>query len=277
MSYLSIMRALGGQPVSELLNRVKASIRKNPGDADLRAQLFQLLVITGDWDKACDQLTLSAEMNAQAQPLAVAYGGAIRAEQEREAVFRGETIPAVLARPPAWMAMLIEALKTPDEEQAAGLRAVAMETAPGSIGQLDIDGQDNTLSFEWICDGDGRIGPVCELIVNGRYGWVPFESIASIRFIAPQGLTDLVWAQVEVDMQDKRQYTGLMPVRYPAPAGSSYARLDDAANLSHRTEWQYCSEQVYFGIGQKMWMTANSEQAILDVRRVVFNHEAKNG
>lgn len=277
MSYSSMMQALDGQSVNELLDRVRASIRKNPGGADLRAQLFQLLVITGDWDKAFDQLTLSAEMNAQAQPLAVAYGGAIRAEQEREAVFRGEKIPAVLAEPPAWMAMLIEALKTQNEEQAGSMRAFAMETAPASTGELEIDGQDHALPFEWICDGDGRIGPVCELIVNGRYGWVPFESIASIRFIVPQGLTDLVWAQVEVSMQDKRQYTGLLPVRYPAPADSSYARLDDAANLSRRTEWQACSEQVYFGIGQKMWMTANSEQAILDVRRVVFNHEARNG
>src|SRR5690606_19882407 len=153
----------------------------NPGDADLRAQLFQLLVITGDWDKAFDQLTLSAEMNAQAQPLAVAYGGAIRAEQEREAVFRGEKIPAVLAEPPAWMAMLIEALKIQNEERAGSMRAFAMETAPASTGELEIDGQDHAWPFEWICDGDGRIGPVCELIVNGRYGWVPFESIASIR------------------------------------------------------------------------------------------------
>lgn len=275
MSYLSMIQALDGQPVSELLNRVRASIRKKPGDADLRAQLFQLLVIIGAWDKAFEQLTLSAEMNAQAQPLAVAYGGAIRAEQEREAVFRGEKIPAVLAAPPAWMVMLIEALKTQDEEQAAGMRAFAMETAPAIAGHLEAEGQDNALLFEWICDGDGRIGPVCELIVNGRYGWVPFEAIASIRFMAPQGLTDLVWAQVEVDMRDKRQYTGLMPVRYPAPAASSYAELDDAANLSRRTEWQAWSEQVYFGIGQKMWMTADSEQAILDVRGVVFNHEAK--
>ena len=31
--------------------------------------------------------------------------------------------------------------------------------------------------FEWIADGDTRLGPVLEAIVNGRYYWIPFDRI----------------------------------------------------------------------------------------------------
>ncbi|WKU19520.1 type VI secretion system accessory protein TagJ [Advenella alkanexedens] len=273
MSQIFMLRSFDNQALNELVDGVKAAIRKKPSDADLRAQLFQLLAVQGAWDKAFEQLTLSAEMNAQAQPLAVVYGGAIRAEQERQAVFNGEKTPAVLAEPPAWMAMLIEALKTPDAIQAAQLRALAMENAPAIAGQLELNGQDQALAFEWLCDGDGRLGPVCELIVNGRYGWFPFGQIARIGLIAPQGLTDLLWAQAEIELHDGRSYAGLIPVRYPAPSGKSYAMLDDAANLARRTAWQPLSENVYAGVGQKMWLLPDSEQAILDVHSVRFDRQ----
>lgn len=270
MSQITMLRSLDHQSLAGLVDSVKAAIRKKPANADLRAQLFQLLAVQGAWDKAFEQLKLSSEMNAQAQPLAVVYGGAIRAEQERQAVFNGEKTPAVLAEPPAWMALQIEALKTPDETQAANFRALAMEKAPAIAGQLETNGQEQPLAFAWLCDGDGRLGPVCELIVNGRYGWVPFEQIAQIAFIAPQGLTDLLWAQADIALHDGRNYAGLIPVRYPAPAGKTYAMLDDAANLARRTEWQPLSENDYAGIGQKMWLLPDSEQAILDVRSARF-------
>jgi hypothetical protein len=53
-------------------------------------------------------------------------------------------------------------------------------------------------------DGDARLGPVCETIVNGRYFWLPFNAIAEIRFQAPASVTDLVWRHALVRLTTVR-------------------------------------------------------------------------
>lgn len=270
-----IIKALDGKSVDEQLDQVKAQIRKKPADADLRARLFQLLAVKGLWDKAFEQLKLSSEMNAQAQPVAVLYTGAITAEQEREAVFRGEKTPAVFEQPPEWMAMLLEALRS-DAETAHALREQALEVAPAISGTIVVNAQEQGLAFEWLCDGDSRLGPVCEVIANGRYGWVPLDMIQSLRLIPPEGLTDLIWVQAEITLVSGRSQIGLIPARYPAPIDKNYADLDDASNLSRRTDWQQIGQDIYFGTGQKMWMSDAGEYALLDMRSITFHHGQLN-
>src|SRR5690606_24725426 len=138
---------------------------------------------------AFEQLKLSSEMNAQAQPVAVLYTGAITAEQEREAVFRGEKTPAVFEQPPEWMAMLLEALRS-DAETAHALREQALEAAPAISGTVLVYGEERGQPFEWLCNGDSRLGPVCDVIANGRYCWVPMDMIQSLGLIRPEGLSD---------------------------------------------------------------------------------------
>src|SRR5690606_26750371 len=270
MDMTGIIKALDGKSVDEQLDQVKAQIRKKPADADVRARLFQLLAVKGQWEKAFEQLKLSSEMNAQAQPVAVLYTGAITAEQEREAVFRGEKTPAVFEQPPDWMALRLEALRS-DAETGQALRG-----AGRGSGTVVINGQEQGQPFEWMCDGDSRLGPVCEVIANGRYGWVPMDMIQSLRLIAPEGLTDLIWVQAEITLVSGRSQIALIPARYPAPADKNYADLDDASNLSRRTDWQQISEDIYFGTGQKMWMTDAGEYALLDMRSVTFHHGQLN-
>src|SRR5690606_23851244 len=148
MNMTGIIKALDGKSVDEQLDQVKAQIRKKPADADLRARLFQLLAVKGQWEKAFEQLKLSSEMNAQAQPLAVLYTGAITAEQEREAVFRGEETPPVFGQPREWMAMLLEAVGS-DAETGQALREQALESAPAVSGTVVINGQEQGQPFEW--------------------------------------------------------------------------------------------------------------------------------
>ncbi len=45
------------------MDTVAARIRRQPGDADLRAQLFQLLAVQGEWERAAEQLKLCAELS----------------------------------------------------------------------------------------------------------------------------------------------------------------------------------------------------------------------
>jgi hypothetical protein len=72
-------------------------------------------------------------------------------------------------------------------------------------------------------DGDARLGPVCETIVNGRYFWLPFSAIAEIRFQAPASVTDLVWRHALVRLTDGTEQVCQIPARYPFAADASDA------------------------------------------------------
>ncbi|MBV7483528.1 type VI secretion system accessory protein TagJ [Bordetella sp. BOR01] len=258
--------ALRESSLSQHLDTVQAQIRRQPADADLRAQLFQLMVVQGDWSRAAEQLKLCAQLNSQAQPMAVVYEHAIAAERQRESVLAGQGEPAYFGAPPDWFADMVQALHldAADPAQAAELRARAYDAAQVRGGRLEADAA--PAAFEWISDGDSRLGPVFEFLSGGRYGWLPFSALRAVRLLVPEGLCDVVWAQAEITLQDGATQHGLVPARYPAPVGTALADLADGAKLGRMTDWQPLHGDTYAGVGQKMWITDQGEYALLDVR-----------
>src|SRR3546814_16887084 len=109
--------ALRENSLSQHLTSVQAQIRRQPADADLRAQLFQLMAVQGDWNRASEQLKLCAQLNAQAQPMAVVYEQAIAAERQRESLMGGQGEPAYFCAPPDRLANLVPALSRPERRR----------------------------------------------------------------------------------------------------------------------------------------------------------------
>ncbi len=250
------------------LDELQAQVRRRPADADLRAQLFQLLAAQGDWTRAAEQLNVCGHLDAQARPMQVLYASAIAAEREREAVLAGQGEPALLGDPDDWLRSLISALRLDGAApaQAADLRAQALHDAPARPGFLVQAGQDAAQAFRWICDGDSRLGPVFEFLAGGRYVWLPFAAIKRVRLLGPEGLCDLVWAQAEIELDDGRVQQGLVPARYPAAPGERMADLPDVAKLGRMTDWRALHGDSYAGVGQKLWLTDAAEFGLLDVR-----------
>jgi len=260
--------ALRESSLSQHLGTIQGQIRRQPADADLRAQLFQLMAVQGDWNRASEQLRLCAQLNAQAQPMAMLYEQAIAAERHRESVLAGHAQPVSFGAPPEWFDDLARALSfdAGDPAQAAELRSRAYEAAQARAGRLEGADDAAPADFAWISDGDNRLGPVFEFISGGRYGWLPFSALRSVRLLAPEGLCDVVWAQAEITLDDGRTQHGLVPARYPAPAGQALADLADGIKLGRMTDWQALHGDMYAGVGQKMWVTDQGEYALLDVR-----------
>jgi type VI secretion system protein ImpE len=173
-------------------------------------------------------------------------------------------MPMALGEPEEWFAPLLQSLVVAAEghkAQAAQLRQQAFEGAPATPGTL------NGKPFEWIADGDARLGPCLELIVSGRYYWVPFQRIRSIEIEAPADLRDFVWTPANLTWVNGGEAVALIPTRYPG----SEAAEDPALRLARRTEWLEQSEQTYFGLGQRAFITDVAETALLDVRRIDIN------
>lgn len=250
------------------LAALQQQVRANAADVRLRIFLFQLLAVLGQWQRALDQLKVCGELDAGALAMVNTYAPALQCEAVREAVFDGRALPHVFGPPAAWVAQLAQALQLQAQGhpgQASAARAAALEQAPASCGSLD--GQ----HFEWIADADSRLGPVLEVVINGRYGWLPFAHVGELVMEPVSDLRDLVWAPAQLSFANGAQTVALIPARYAGTAASA----DGALQLARRTDWLELGagrEPVqYRGLGQRMLATDAAETGLLEARHLVID------
>src|SRR5262245_28750585 len=85
--------------LSGCLAQLQSDVRRQPAVGKLRVFLAQLLMVTGDWDRALNQLSVAAELDAGALPMLHAYSAAIQCERLRAQVFSGQRSPLVFGEP----------------------------------------------------------------------------------------------------------------------------------------------------------------------------------
>lgn len=246
------------------LTALQDKVRAEPAEAKLRIFLFQLLCVLGDWKRAINQLKLSGEMDPLALMMAQTYREGIICEVYREKVFKGEKEPMVFGEPDPWLALLIEAQKMLAQgkpAEAAALREQAFEQAPGSSGTV------NGTAFEWIADADMRMGPVLEIVINGRYFWLPFAQVSKLSIEEPADLRDAVWTAATVTLRNGGEVVALIPTRYAGTPENG----GDAEKLSRATNWIDAGGETFVGVGQRLFATDQDDVALLDVRELVFD------
>ncbi|EPX2174675.1 TPA: type VI secretion system accessory protein TagJ [Serratia marcescens] len=271
----SLASMLQGQSIGAAITAIENEIKGKPADADLRAALVQLLCLSGNWMRANAQLKSWQALKPIAQPTTLLLMQSVNAELQRQAVFAGTAAPALLRQDQPWLKLMVQALHQDAQgaaEQAQALRDEALEAAPAGAGRLTLaeGDQERQLSFDWLTDGDGRLGPVCELALNGVYYWLPFADIAAIQFQAPQSAIDLVWSHALVRLTDGREQVCQLPARYPLAEGS-----DDALLLGKRTEWQPLGDGTHYaGLGLKTWLSESDEFPLHSLRQLSFDASA---
>ncbi len=238
-------------------------VKRAPNDQQGRMFLFQLMCVSGEWDKAAIQLRALAQISAEAQMLAMAYGQAIEAEKLRAQVFAGTAQPALLVSSSAWAGDLVGALAALTQgrlDDAETLRDQAFDAAPDTPGELD------GVAFDWLADGDARFGPAIEAIIAGQWGLVPFDAIEKITSEGPKDLRDIVWYPVQLGFKTGQSVAALLPARYPGSETST----NNAIRLARATDWiDQPSGQA--GAGQHEWsLSDGSDVGILSLRNLVF-------
>ena len=244
------------------LSELQQQVRKEPANSKHRIFLFQLQAVLGQWAKALNQLNALAEMDARTLAMAQTYRQALQCEALRAEVFGGQRTPLIFGDPPPWLALLLEALRLTAQGQVAQsqtLRNQLFEAAAPAV-----PGQINGEPFAWIADADPRLGPVLEIIVNGRYYWAPFQHIRRIELEPPVDLRDLVWMPAQFTWANGGASVGLIPTRY---VGSETAG-DNAIRMARKTEWLDCGSDLYCGLGQRMLATDAGEYPLLEVRSI---------
>ncbi|MGF6189289.1 type VI secretion system accessory protein TagJ [Serratia sp. 2723] len=272
----SLASLLQGNTISDTITQMEATIKAHPTDADLRAALVQLLCLMGNWQRAKIRLTAWQTLKPIAQPTTLLLMQSVEAELQRQAVFAGHATPMWLNSEESWMTQMLQALQHDlrgETGKAETVRDRALETATASSGQITVAAgeEQKTETFSWLMDGDGRLGPICELALNGGYYWLPFTAIADIQFQPPQSVCDLVWSHALVRLADGREQVCQLPVRYPLLADS-----DDALLLGRRTEWHPLGDSPHYaGSGLKTWLGDDAEFPLLNLRQLSFDRGSR--
>lgn len=239
-----------------------AAVRSSPQAIEPRMALFQLACVVGQWDRARAQLDTMAQLDAELLLLSRIYGRLIDAEAMRRRVFAGSEQPVALGEPPAWLAMMAQALQLDERGEAAAARELRQRgrqdaaARPGTIG---------TDAFAWIMDADPRLGPTLEVIIEGQYRWLPLDALEELRAEAPKAMRDLVWQPVALRLAGGSELAAFVPTRYPG----SELEDDDAVRLAKETRWiEKDGEQ--WGFGQRLLATDGGDHAFLDIRALRF-------
>ncbi|HUR46980.1 MAG TPA: type VI secretion system accessory protein TagJ [Candidatus Saccharimonadales bacterium] len=256
-----------GKP-DEALIELQNEIRAKPEDPKLRIFLFQLHCALGNWPKALLQLQVIAGIDPDTTMLAQIFQPVINCEALRDGVFHGKLTPLIFGEPLEWVGLLVKAsqhISRGEFAAAADLRNRAFEAAPSTPGT--IDGK----PFAWIADADSRLGPMLELIMEGKYYWVPFCRIRRIAMAAPTDLRDLVWVPAQIVWTNGGEASGHIPTRYSRSESSK----DGAVRLARKTEWQEMPEETFIGSGQRILATDEGEHALLQCRLIDFAETAQ--
>jgi type VI secretion system protein ImpE len=260
---MSAEKLLQQGELNAALAALTGQVKANPSDAGHRVFLFQLLAVLGQWDRARTQLELAGELDSTVAPMVQAYRDVINCELHRQAVFAGKSRPIIFGEPEQWVALLAEAQQSfanGDMQSFSSLSAQAFEQAPTCSGKI------NNEAFAWLADADQRLGPVLEVIFNGQYYWVPMSRVRSLQMEEPADLRDLVWQPAEITWTNGGKLVAMLPSRYPRSEGVAESDL-----LARSTDWVQHGDDVFEGVGQKMFTTDQSDYSFLQVRSIEFD------
>ena len=252
------------------LDALKGEVRRAPRDPRLRTFLFQMFCVFGEWDRALAQLTVAAELDPLAIPMAETYRTLIRCEGVRAGVFEGRRTPTLFGHPLPWVPLLVEAnrvLAAGSPAAAARLRDDAFEAADAVPGTLD------GTPFDWIADADPRLGPVLEAVLDGTYYWIPMQHVSRLKVEPPADLRDQVWLPAEFTWTNGGTAIGFIPTRYPGSA----AAADPLLAVGRRTEWAAQGDPDdgwALGLGQRMFTTGEADIALMDLRDLTLGAAA---
>ncbi|MFN8652428.1 MAG: type VI secretion system accessory protein TagJ [Gemmatimonadales bacterium] len=220
--------------LAEAIESLGVELRSNPGDAQRRAFLFELLCFAGEYDRAEKHLDVLAGAGEKAAMGALVYRSALHAERTRRRMWQEGSYPR------------------------------HKEALPALTGTV------NGKPFTSLTDADPRIGPRLEIFAAGQYSWLPLASVASVRMGPPQKLRDLLWAPAKLLTAPGYQGLDLGEVLLPVLAPRSDESDDPNVRLGRATEWVRWDDGVEAPLGQKVLLVDGEEMPILELRELVI-------
>jgi type VI secretion system protein ImpE len=222
----------------EAIKALGEELRSNPLDAKRRTFLFELLLFSGEYDRAEKQLDLLAGVNADAAAGTLLYRSALHAERTRQSMFANRETPPSR------------------EDEAYG-------------------GTWNGKQFSEIVDSDPRIGANLETFIAGCYTWIPIHYLRRIEIEPAINLRDLVWARARVETSSDFRLQELGEVLIPVLCPLSWRHLDESVQLGRESAWEANENVGEIPFGAKMMVIDGVDVPLLEIRSVIWSAPEK--
>lgn len=254
---MTAREALGDGRLADALALQSDAVAATPADPVARLFLFELLVLSGNLDSAADHLARIATPDPDWPAARRRFARLLRAERRRTPRL---TRPQFLLPPPAhlkrrWNAA--RAHRDADPDRAARWLDRADASAPEVRGF--VDGRE----FTGLRDTDDRFAAQFELFLDGRYVWVPFEQVRTLRLHPAGGALDAAFRPGELRLTDGRTLAVEVPLVYPGSASE-----DDDHALGQAADWTSADGGLVCGLGAKVLTFGDDDAPLGDCRMI---------
>jgi type VI secretion system protein ImpE len=248
--------------LAEALTAATEEVRRQPTDTQRRLFLAELLSFQGEIERADSQLDVIVRQHPDAV-LVLQFRQLLRAEKLRDECHTQGRAPEFLAPPPEHLQLLLRAVthwRSDDVASAARFLEQAEAVRP------EVRGTCGGTEFSGLRDLDDLSASCFEVLTgNGRYYWVPFESVARIEFHCPAAPRDLIWRRASLTVHDGPDGEVFVPALY----FSSRTAGDDNLRCGRGTDW-VDREGIVCGVGQRVYLVGDEDRGILELTSLEF-------
>jgi type VI secretion system protein ImpE len=254
--------------LAEALTAANGGVRKAPTDIGARLLLAELLVFSGNLDRADVILDACGDLDPSVAVVVAEFRQLIRGETARRQVFGDGRVPEFLGEPtPAQRSVLaaLVALRDGDAAEAGRLAAQA------ETDRVHPSGQTPAGAFDDLRDADDLLAPSFEVITTtGKYFWIPTERVMLLEFHPPKRPRDLYWRRATMQVANGPDGEVYLPTMYPALADAP--GLTDALRLGRETDWQQASGGAPTrGVGATTLLVGEEAATLLELTTLTFN------
>ncbi len=256
--------------LAEAITAVTAEVKSHPSDTAKRGFLAELLAISGQWERADNQLDALAQLDPQLAVGVSLFRQLLRAEQARQQFYAEGRLPEFLDRPPRHIELALEASIQVREGQLAKAdeSLKAAEEARPKVS-CHVNGQ----AVSDFRDLDDLTSGVFEVLTpNGKFYWIPTCGVELVEFRKPERPRDLHWRAARVVVAGGPDGEVYLPCQY-ATSGIDPALLDDRARLGRVTDWQGGDGAPTRGVGLRSFLVGDEVRTILELAELQAGDE----
>jgi type VI secretion system protein ImpE len=238
------------------------AVRKTPSDVSARILLAELLVFTGNLERADVLLDAASVLDPSAALMISEFRQLMRAEMARRQFWREGRVPEILGVPAAAEQALLAAIvawragdgKT--AERQADIAETCRPKVPVRIGEQ---------TYPDFRDADDLCGGNLEVLTTtGKFYRLPVSSVETIFFHPPHRPRDLARRRADVSVADGPDGTVYLPALY---AGID-PPTSDALRLGRETAWT--DTAPVRGSGQRVFLAGDEGLGIMDLTELHF-------
>ena len=250
--------------LTEALDAMNEEVKRHPTDQTRRGFLAELLCISGDLERADKQLDMLGKQDPKAAIGVGILRQLVRAEQARQQFYSEGRVPELLGAPSEHLQKHLEAsvlLRDGQPGQAAELLHQAEEQ------RRPVAGTCNGESFDDLRDLDDLTACFFEVLTNnGKYFWIPMDTVVSVEFHRPERPRDVLWRRAQLSVHDGPDGEVFFPAIYADGDDVS----SDQTRLGRATDWIGGHGAPVRGVGQRTFLVGTSDRPIMELESLEF-------